>query len=44
MQGLTDTWSATRPNDPGYTWPLHLEDPIAPSTPTNGSTSCSGGA
>jgi endonuclease/exonuclease/phosphatase family metal-dependent hydrolase len=32
-QGLTDTWSATRPNDPGYTWPLHLEDPVAPSTP-----------
>lgn len=32
-QGLTDTWSATRPNDPGYTWPLHLEDPVAPATP-----------
>jgi endonuclease/exonuclease/phosphatase family metal-dependent hydrolase len=32
-QGLTDTWSATRPDDPGYTWPLHLEDPVAPSTP-----------
>jgi endonuclease/exonuclease/phosphatase family metal-dependent hydrolase len=31
--GLTDTWTATRPNDPGYTWPLHLEDPVAPSTP-----------
>jgi endonuclease/exonuclease/phosphatase family metal-dependent hydrolase len=32
-QGLTDMWSATRRDDPGYTWPLHLEDPVAPSTP-----------
>lgn len=31
--GLTDTWSATRPDDPGYTWPLHREDPVGPSTP-----------
>jgi hypothetical protein len=31
--GFVDAWSAKRPRDPGYTWPLHLEDPVGPSTP-----------
>lgn len=33
--GLVDTWEVAHPNDPGYTWPLHGEDPFTPSsTPT----------
>lgn len=31
--GFVDAWSAAHPSDPGYTWPLHLEDPVGPSTP-----------
>lgn len=31
--GFVDAWSTAHPNDPGYTWPLHLEDPVGPSTP-----------
>jgi endonuclease/exonuclease/phosphatase family metal-dependent hydrolase len=26
--GFIDAWAATRPRNPGYTWPLHLEDPL----------------
>jgi endonuclease/exonuclease/phosphatase family metal-dependent hydrolase len=29
--GFFDAWSAKNPNDPGYTWPLHLEDPLITS-------------
>jgi endonuclease/exonuclease/phosphatase family metal-dependent hydrolase len=25
-KAMTDTWAATKPNDPGLTWPLHGED------------------
>ena len=33
--GLTDTWSATKPSDPGLTWALHDEDPTnASATPS----------
>jgi endonuclease/exonuclease/phosphatase family metal-dependent hydrolase len=33
--GLTDTWTATEPGDPGYTLPLHHEDPAdASATPS----------
>lgn len=31
--GFVDAWSATHPSDPGYTWPLHQEDPVGPSMP-----------
>ncbi len=26
--GFTDAWNATNPSNPGFTWPLHLEDPF----------------
>ena len=29
--GFTDAWSAIHPGDPGFTWPLHGEDPFTPS-------------
>ncbi len=32
--GFVDAWSVTNPGDPGYTGPLHLEDPYAASTPS----------
>ena len=33
--GLVDSWKVAHPTDPGYTWPLHGEDPFtAYSTPT----------
>jgi hypothetical protein len=28
--GLTDTWPAIHHGDPGFTWPLYVEDPLAP--------------
>jgi endonuclease/exonuclease/phosphatase family metal-dependent hydrolase len=28
--GLADAWSATHFGDPGFTWPLHGEDPFTP--------------
>ncbi len=28
--GLTDTWSAIKHGNPGFTWPLYVEDPLAP--------------
>ena len=33
-QGLADTWELTRPNDPGYTWPLFIESPSIFTSPT----------
>ena len=27
--GLTDTWSAIKHGNPGFTWPLYVEDPLA---------------
>ena len=27
--GLTDTWSALKHGNPGFTWPLYVEDPLA---------------
>ena len=33
--GFIDVWSKAHPSDPGFTWPLHGEDPFTPiSTPT----------
>jgi endonuclease/exonuclease/phosphatase family metal-dependent hydrolase len=33
--GLSDTWSATNPSDPGLTWAMHDEDPTdAAATPS----------
>jgi endonuclease/exonuclease/phosphatase family metal-dependent hydrolase len=33
--GLVDSWNVAHPIDPGYTWPLHGEDPYtSSSTPT----------
>lgn len=32
--GFTDTWAATRPNDPGYTDNFYTEDPLTPATPS----------
>ena len=32
--GFTDTWTATRPNDAGYTVGFYTEDPLTPSTPS----------
>jgi len=32
--GFTDTWTATRPNDPGFTDGFYTEDPLTPSTPS----------
>jgi endonuclease/exonuclease/phosphatase family metal-dependent hydrolase len=32
--GFVDSWATVHPGDPGYTIPLHLEDPYAPSTPS----------
>jgi endonuclease/exonuclease/phosphatase family metal-dependent hydrolase len=29
--GYTDTWHERRPNNPGFTWPLFLEDPLRPN-------------
>jgi len=32
--GFIDVWSKAHPSDPGFTWPLHGEDPFTPvSTP-----------
>ena len=31
---FTDTWTATQPNDPGFTLGFYTEDPLAPSTPS----------
>jgi endonuclease/exonuclease/phosphatase family protein len=28
--GFTDSWSALRHGNPGFTWPLYIEDPFAP--------------
>lgn len=28
---FTDAWRVTHPSDPGFTWPLHGEDPFTPS-------------
>ena len=28
--GYTDTWHEVHPNNPGFTWPLFLEDPVSP--------------
>ena len=34
--GFVDAWSVTNPDNPGYTWPLHLEDPLtASATPVD---------
>jgi len=27
--GLTDTWPAANHGNPGFTWPLYVEDPLA---------------
>ena len=32
--GFTDTWTATRPNDAGFTVGFYTEDPLTPSTPS----------
>jgi endonuclease/exonuclease/phosphatase family metal-dependent hydrolase len=33
--GYTDAWAVSLPGNPGFTWPLHGEDPFTPaSTPT----------
>ena len=32
--GFTDTWTATRPDDPGFTDFFYTEDPPTPSTPS----------
>ena len=32
--GFVDSWATVHPGDPGYTIPLFLEDPYAPSTPS----------
>ena len=32
--GFLDSWATVHPGDPGYTIPLFLEDPYAPSTPS----------
>src|SRR5262245_11568432 len=33
--GFIDVWSRKRPGNPGFTWPLHGEDPFTPiATPT----------
>jgi len=33
--GFADAWALTQPSDPGFTWPLHLEDPYTSmATPT----------
>jgi endonuclease/exonuclease/phosphatase family metal-dependent hydrolase len=32
--GFVDSWAIVHPGDPGYTIPLHLEDPYAPATPS----------
>ena len=33
--GFIDVWSKAHPSDPGFTWPLHGEDPFTPfATPT----------
>jgi endonuclease/exonuclease/phosphatase family metal-dependent hydrolase len=32
--GFTDTWTATQPNDPGFTVGFYTEDPPTPSTPS----------
>jgi endonuclease/exonuclease/phosphatase family metal-dependent hydrolase len=29
--GYTDTWEEKFPNNPGFTWPLFLEDPLLPN-------------
>lgn len=31
--GFLDAWSVLHPADPGFTWPLHLEDPFTSVTP-----------
>jgi endonuclease/exonuclease/phosphatase family metal-dependent hydrolase len=33
--GFFDAWISAHPNDPGFTWPLHGEDPFTPvATPS----------
>lgn len=32
--GFLDAWSQTSPNNPGFTWPLFLNNPFAYTTPT----------
>lgn len=32
--GFSDAWSQTSPNQPGFTWPLFLDNPFAYTTPT----------
>ncbi len=32
--GFIDAWEATRPNEPGLTWPLFLADPFSHTDPT----------
>jgi len=33
--GFCDAWSKLHPSDPGFTWPLHDEDPFTPSSTPN---------
>jgi endonuclease/exonuclease/phosphatase family metal-dependent hydrolase len=33
--GFADAWSTLHPGDPGFTWPLHCEDPFTPFTTPN---------
>jgi endonuclease/exonuclease/phosphatase family metal-dependent hydrolase len=30
QDGFSDTWTATQSGEPGFTWPLYLEDPTVP--------------
>ncbi|MEP6741528.1 MAG: endonuclease/exonuclease/phosphatase family protein [bacterium] len=30
--GFSDAWSILHPSDPGFTWPMHCEDPFTPFT------------
>jgi len=33
--GFADAWTTLHPNDAGFTWPLHCEDPFTPLTMPN---------
>jgi endonuclease/exonuclease/phosphatase family metal-dependent hydrolase len=33
--GFADAWVISHPNDAGFTWPLHCEDPLTPVTTPN---------
>jgi endonuclease/exonuclease/phosphatase family metal-dependent hydrolase len=33
--GFWDAWAKVHPGDPGFTWPLHDEDPFTPSSTPN---------